>query len=141
MTTYIYGLIDPNSHKVCYIGRTVDLYARLDAHIEEMATSIKGEWMRRLRASNIRPTVIVLDQFEDGPESEIESWWIEFGRSMGWPLTNTLNMKSSKYNLDRHSPYGGAEGHWDSGVWVSDELPDYLFPDDDGPRYILPAIR
>lgn len=141
MTTYIYGLIDPLSHKICYIGRTVDLYARLESHIDEMAKSIKGEWIRRLRASGLRPSVTILDQFENGPEAEIERWWIEFGRRMGWPLTNTLNMQSEKYNLAAHLPYGQSEGHWESGVWVSDALPAYEAPSDDGPEYILPWVK
>lgn len=120
MTTYIYGLIDPTVHKVSYIGRTINLYERLDAHIDEVAKTIKGDWIRRLRASGLRPTLVVLDSFEDGPADAIEQWWIEFGRRAGWPLTNMIGIHADKYNL-KTLPFNGGSGFWENGEWIRDE--------------------
>lgn len=125
--TYIYGLIDPMLHKICYIGRTINLYGRLEQHVEEVTATIKGEWIKRLRAAGIRPTLVVLDYFEDGNAEAIETWWIEFGRRAGWPLTNTIGIDSEKYNMASLPMYGGEEGYWENGAWHKGswwQLPD-----------------
>lgn len=119
MATWIYGLIDPTLHKICYIGRTYQLYDRLEQHVDELASTAKGEWIKRLRAANIRPTLVILDHFEDGASSAIEQWWIEFGRRAGWPLTNTVGVDSDKYNLASLLPAAGQNGYWSSGEWHS----------------------
>lgn len=120
MKNYIYGLIDPTNHRICYIGRTIHLYDRFDAHADEFSESLKGQWMQRLRASGILPTIVILDSIEYGDIESIETWWIEFGRRMGWPLSNTIHANSNKYKLETLPRYDGEKGHWEDGVWVSD---------------------
>jgi len=101
MTTYIYGLIDPTDHKIKYIGRTSRLYQRWQQHVEEVEPTVKGEWIIRLRAAGITPTLLILDQVEHGATGDIENWWIEFGRRMGWPLTNSTSSQAHKYDLSK----------------------------------------
>lgn len=101
MVFYIYGLVDPTDHKIKYIGRTGHLYQRWQQHVEEIAPTVKGEWIMRLRASGIEPTIIILDQIENGDVGDIENWWIEFGRRMGWPLTNSTSSLAHKYDLSK----------------------------------------
>ncbi|RIK35277.1 MAG: hypothetical protein DCC55_30810 [Chloroflexi bacterium] len=101
MTTYIYGLIDPTDHKIKYIGRTNHLYQRWQQHVEEIEPTVKGEWIKRLRAAGITPTLLILDQVEHGDVVDVENWWIEFGRRMGWPLTNSTSSQAHKYDLSK----------------------------------------
>ena len=136
--TYIYGLIDPTLHKICYIGRTINLYNRLEQHVDEVASSIKGAWIKRLRAAGIRPTLVVLDYFENGNAEAIELWWIEFGRRAGWPLTNTIGIESDRYNISSLPFYGGEQGYWKAGEWIKGDF--WPLPDLEGDSEELTGI-
>lgn len=88
--TYIYGLADPRTSKIRYIGRSVGVNRRLGEHINEVLRTTKGRWIEELRAEGIPPTIFILEEVEnDGDALAREAWWIEFGRSRGWPLTNS----------------------------------------------------
>lgn len=95
---YIYGLVDPRTRGVRYIGQTDDLARRLQQHLQEKENTAKGEWIRALRDQSLAPTIIQLDAV-NGEESphHVEYRWIYFGRKSGWELTNTTGMKSEEY--------------------------------------------
>jgi hypothetical protein len=99
VTTYIYGLIDPTNNKISYIGQSIDPFRRWGEHCDIHAHTSKGEWIHRLAASGIKPIVVILDEVHGGNVFDVELWWIEFGRRMGWPLTNSTSDLSSKYDL------------------------------------------
>lgn len=95
---YIYGLIDPLTNQISYVGQSNDPFRRWEEHCSGDNT-LKGEWVRRLKASGITPVVVILDHVHGGDPFLVENWWIEFGRRMGWPLTNSTPDLSSKYDL------------------------------------------
>ena len=90
MTSYIYGLVNPLTHQVSYIGRTIDLYGRFDEHLKDLTENLKAKWIKTLRVSGVAPVLIVLEEVDDEIAAIRETWWINFGVRAGWPLTNSV---------------------------------------------------
>lgn len=96
---YIYALTAP-SGQIHYIGRTVNPSRRFNTHAGTEENTPKGLWIRGLRSIGEEPGFVVLDTTDEENAHDIEKWWIEFGLRMGWKLTNTMGVKTAKYNLD-----------------------------------------
>lgn len=90
---YIYGLADPATMEICYIGKTDDLRATLKRHIKDNSDCRKAIWIKTLHSMKLTPIMIVLEETDKANAEHKESEWIERGASFGWPLTNM--MKSS----------------------------------------------
>jgi len=90
MTVYIYGLIDPTNHQVSYVGKTNDLYGRWRQHLADATNSPKAQWLQKLQAMELKPTLVVLECLKDEAEHvDAERFWIAHGLRLGWPLKNT----------------------------------------------------
>lgn len=87
----VYGLCDPVSHQVRYIGKTVDLKSRIrryrsgrhhSPHLKNWIASLgrKGQW----------PEVKVLETCLFGL-GDAEKHWIKHGRERGWDLINATD--------------------------------------------------
>lgn len=93
----VYGLIDPRTRLLRYIGKSSAGTARPKQH-EYSAKSSKGpdtycrNWIRELQRLQLRYEIVVLDVIHDATElDEWECWWIAYGWACGWPLTNILD--------------------------------------------------
>lgn len=62
--TYIYGLKDPETHKIRYIGKTKTPKARLSAHISRPANRHLKEWILSLMKKGRLPEMVILDWLE-----------------------------------------------------------------------------
>lgn len=91
--TFIYGLIDPRTEEVRYIGKSNDPQERLRQHMKcrTVDQTYKAKWLRQLKSSGIAPILIILEQCEEETWEACEISWIAFGRQRGWPLTNTCD--------------------------------------------------
>lgn len=97
---YIYGLIDPRTGLIRYIGKcTRSPEERLGKHMHEARTSTSQchrlEWLRQLDWLDLMPLVTVLDELPSSarlPEhNEAERWWIATARDYGYDLTNNTD--------------------------------------------------
>ncbi len=93
MKFLIYGLVDPRTQAVRYVGKSTSGLRRPKEHsapsLLEGVRTHKANWIRTLRAQGLRPTITVLEEFSDaGPLDVAEVAWIATGRALGWPLTN-----------------------------------------------------
>lgn len=88
----IYGLADPMSDEVRYIGKSCSGLKRPKAHVARAARSANthaARWVRQVLARGQRPTVRVLDVADCAADLEaIERGWIAQARECGWRLTN-----------------------------------------------------
>ena len=96
-TAQIYGLIDPRDRLPHYVGSTVDAIVRFDGHLRDTADTPKTRWLSELKAANLRPELVILATVPVGNRFTEEYKWIYLARVSGWPLTNTVAMKSDKY--------------------------------------------
>lgn len=90
----IYGLVDPRTGAVRYVGKSSSGMKRprdhlKPSHIAKETNRHKAHWLRGLRRIGIRAGIRVI---EEVPHAEMlddsERWWIQHARAAGWPLTN-----------------------------------------------------
>jgi len=91
-TASVYALIDPRSHQLRYIGKALDVRQRDRNHFKQCRfdNSPKDEWIRKLRASGLRPDLIVIEGCTPAESAAREKYWIARAHWRGIPL---LNMK------------------------------------------------
>lgn len=79
----IYGLIDPKTGTIRYVGKTVnDLKHRLSAHISESRNlqnnHPKHRWIRKVFDSGDEPNIVLIEEVDDEIWEDREKYWINF---------------------------------------------------------------
>lgn len=90
-TVYIYGLYDPRDGKLRYVGKTINLQARLWDHVTKAKSGEengKSEWIGELLALNLQPEVRVLEETDEDGWAEAEKRWIADCLTQGYDLLN-----------------------------------------------------
>lgn len=92
-TTFVYGLIDPTTQELRYVGKTVKpIGYRLSDHISKArrgGATYRCNWVRGLLCDGLRPEVFLIETVDAGDDwRESESFWIAYYRSIGARLTN-----------------------------------------------------
>ena len=98
---YIYGLVDPRTREICYIGKTNNTKKRLRQHLGRSRVVAVREWVNDLQVHGFNPLMIILEKVED--ENKVkpcEQWWISHGLRLGWPLINTITSFSLVSNQE-----------------------------------------
>lgn len=88
--TFIYGLLDPCTNKIRYVGKADNPYTRLKEHLKESRYKTgthKLHWIRTLR--NVFPLVVILECTHANDWQECEKKWIKTLKEHGLDLTNT----------------------------------------------------
>ena len=93
MTTVIYGLCDPRTGVLRYVGKTVQpLPRRLRAHLSQKTEDHRGRWIAVLRAEGLVPDIFCIEEVpEDACWREAERHAIAYYRSVGCVLTNNAS--------------------------------------------------
>jgi hypothetical protein len=95
-THLIYGLIDPRTRFIRYIGKSSSGPNRPKQHARTTLPNTKPtstthcqRWIHSLQKLQLSFEIVILEVL-DGQASldEAECWWIAFGRACGWRLTN-----------------------------------------------------
>jgi hypothetical protein len=89
----VYGLADPRSGHLRYIGQTArPLRERLNGHLSESSLNYcpaKGRWVRELFAAGLRPEIFAI---EEGVlyalRHKEEDFWIDYFAGLGADLLN-----------------------------------------------------
>lgn len=98
--TYIYGLKDPNTSEIRYIGKSDNPKARFQNHMALSRADVnrhKKHWIAGLIANKQRPQLVILEKVSDKQWEDRERWWIQYGRAEGWPLTNLADGGMNNY--------------------------------------------
>lgn len=86
--TYIYGLVDPRTSQLRYIGKSNNPRVRYTKHVNEKAISHKCSWIQQLRSVGLVPWLIILDIIPVNDWKHYEADWITCFRPQ---LTNIAN--------------------------------------------------
>jgi hypothetical protein len=92
-TWFIYGLVDPLSDQVRYVGASKNPQKRLLEHLapSQLKKPIeKNRWLKELLSQGHRPRVIIIEKASELEWEEKEKFWIEHFESIGIKLTNQL---------------------------------------------------
>lgn len=81
MKTYIYGLIDPRTNKIRYIGQTIQPPKyRLNNHLSEVKNpkynTRKINWLKSLLNNGLKPELVILDTTTKDKADDLEKQWI-----------------------------------------------------------------
>lgn len=89
----IYGLTDPTTSMIRYIGlssRGLTRPREHRSHLSSATDTYCNRWLRLLKRNGLSFGVVVLEVLCNEVDlAEAERRWIAFGRTCGWPLTNT----------------------------------------------------
>jgi hypothetical protein len=88
----IYGLVDPRTDAIRYIGRSSSGIRRPNQHRNCKEVNYKGHWIRELESTGTSFNITVLEYVELQTDLNVrEIHWIAYGRAAGWPLTNATD--------------------------------------------------
>ena len=90
MTT-IYGLTDPATGEVRYIGKSNNPEKRLKNHLRDRRKSHRVSWLKSLTRSGLRPGLVILEKVDDADWQEAERRWIKHFQEQGADLTNSTD--------------------------------------------------
>lgn len=89
---YIYGLIDPVTEQVRYVGKSQRPRERLANHLNERKPCHRTNWLQSLKRQGLRPKLVILAEvYPIAPWQPAEQAWIQYAREQGWPLTNSTD--------------------------------------------------
>lgn len=89
VTQYIYGLFDPETGLLRYIGITVRPRDRFENHCNEKRGTWRTNWIQGLREKGLKPVMYILERYPiDCDWETIEKGWIKIAKEAGFKLTN-----------------------------------------------------
>jgi hypothetical protein len=88
----IYGLVDPNTNEIRYIGKAINLNERIKNHYKPsrlISKTHKNNWLNVLLNENKKPFVIILESdLNEELLNKSEIKWISNYKKIGCKLTN-----------------------------------------------------
>lgn len=89
--TFIYGLIDPRSESIRYVGKSANPAHRLSVHLDykNSRTSMKSKWIHDLAMLGMQPSLVILEDVESGESDSAEKKWITYYLEQGSDLVNS----------------------------------------------------
>lgn len=88
---YIYTLSDPITNDICYVGKTYNLNKRLIKHKYEKTSTLKNNWIKKLKKQNLNPIINVIDEVQESGWEFWEQYWISQLKTWGFKLKNMTN--------------------------------------------------
>ena len=77
MDVYIYGLIDPVTDTIRYVGKSNNPARRFGYHMRTANDGThRGNWIENLKKRNLSPRMIILEVASDATWKTAESYWI-----------------------------------------------------------------
>jgi hypothetical protein len=94
----IYGICDPETSKVVYVGRTVQtLSSRLNQHLR-VSKKDNHKFAQYLRGlGGLKPSIRLLDSVPDFKSCEAETMWINIFTHAGSVLLNSVNPREGAH--------------------------------------------
>ena len=117
----IYGVIDPRSQELRYVGRTRNLPHRIKTHCKDRSDSThRTRWFNSLRKAQVKPDFFIIEETTVEACSEAERFWIAYFRSIGARLVNCAEGGEGTILANRTSFRKGQRPH-NAGKTYSEE--------------------
>lgn len=101
---YIYGLVDPRTKQIRYIGKSIRPKGRYTDHLNDKSKTHKVHWIQSLLKKGLKPELVILEQLNDDDNwQEYEKNWIKKGKENGWDLVNSTDGGDGVVNLPEES--------------------------------------
>lgn len=129
---FIYGLMDPTTEEIRYIGKSVEPETRFRSHCNDNRVGIyNSRWIQKLARQGLSPRLEILEIIPPGGDWQgAEKRWIAKGRSLGWRLTNITDGGEGVVGVwkgRKHQPESLVKiGNASKGRLHSPEYKDYM---------------
>lgn len=105
MRPFIYGLVDPRTLLVRYVGSSTRGLRRPRQHGEPYRLRThnhKNAWIKSLHAFGLDYEIVILEETSSREVlPALERFWIAYGRACGWPLTNLTDGGEGTLGVER----------------------------------------
>jgi GIY-YIG catalytic domain len=92
MTVYIYGLYEPDTGALRYIGKSIRPHQRLRNHINDKSKCHRTNWIQSLVARGLEPELQIIEEIRVAwLWQDSERYWIAHARKNGARLVNGTN--------------------------------------------------
>lgn len=96
----IYGLCDPETKVIRYIGKSERVKERLSNHLNDKSQTHKTNWINSLKKKGLKPEIIILEVINDESIWQIrEIEWIKLAREIGLSLVNSTDGGDGVLNI------------------------------------------
>jgi hypothetical protein len=101
-TIYIYGLKDPETNEIRYVGKTTNINTRLKAHITRSRYNKyhSARWIQSLIKKGLKPVIELIEECTESNWIEREKYWIAHYREL-FDLTNVLDGGEGGFTITR----------------------------------------
>lgn len=100
----IYGLKDPRTDEIKYVGKSVQGIKRAKSHITHSHNPLVNEWINELKLNNYIPEIIILENVLDWSELiDKEKYWIGKLINDDYDLFNVLATNSYNDSINTYS--------------------------------------
>lgn len=97
----VYGLLDPRTKLIIYIGGSKDIHERFFQHIEAIKLGVhEDKMMQWYSMSQVLPELSILEECKQEILPERETSWIHVGLEEEWSLLNTLSFSTCHKDED-----------------------------------------
>ncbi len=93
---YVYGLVNPQTEKVFYVGSTVQPHVRLNYHCSGWSGGQVSQVAKELSDSGTRPTMKILEETDRFSRFDKERQWIAKLSEEGHSLVNMISPPNSR---------------------------------------------
>lgn len=101
---YIYGLIDPFTFKIRYIGKSIRPKERLSNQCNEKSKTYRSNWIQSILSKGKKPIQVILETLNETDDwQKAERKWIYVARKYGWDLVNCTDGGDGVLNLSGES--------------------------------------
>lgn len=107
---YIYGLVDPRTHQIRYVGQSNSPERRYQEHLDDDDNTPKCDWIRELKRKGLKPQLIYFLPCDSWQADSTERAYIQQFSKTPWGLTNSTfngprkpkNKVRGFFTIDRH---------------------------------------
>lgn len=85
---FIYGLFDPRTQELRYIGKAANPNKRFRDHLHDEARNHRTNWIKSLKMLGLIPEMLILEEVSEEVAYKEEHWWISYMKGLGADLTN-----------------------------------------------------
>lgn len=98
-TTFIYILLCPMNGLVKYCGKSNDPVKRLKDHCLDFRCMDQGmeNWIKKILEKGLRPKMIIVDEPEIADWKDMEMFWCEYLKELGFKLFNKRSRNGLTY--------------------------------------------
>ena len=92
MPHYIYGLVDPFTDEIRYIGQSTSPWSRLKTHLNERNNTHKCHWIQKCISMGKKPGLTIIEEVKQQNQwQERERYWISYAKKNNWNITNSTS--------------------------------------------------